>query len=406
MKYILVLFILLSVFSLNAQVNPNYHKVKAYTRSDGTHVPSHYRTNRNSTNRDNYTTKPNINPHTGSRGYIEPDNNYLFYPSTNYNSTKKETSSTLTSSNNYANYNYQNARNSNSTNYNSYRTKAPYKNTELDLFQYNEALMAKNVNAAVDENNKGNYNSAASLLVRAFQYSAGLEKIYLYYAASSYINGGNYEMALKYYLISLDKGISSLEKQQQQEIYKNSAIIYSRLGEIEEAVKYFKIARKENPKDINLILNEANCYYKLGNKYKFKSLMEEATRIDNNNPDLWYNIGVINMEQGNLIEARKAYKRTLEINPSYLNAILNLSTTYITEGNLLIDEMNDLGNSRKDIRRFHQLRQQKDNLFGKGADVLESYLQLNSNNQSVINQLKSIYGAMGYRKNYERIEKM
>ena len=134
--------------------------------------------------------------------------------------------------------------------------------------------------------------------------------------------------------------------------------------------------------------------------------MEEAVKIDNNNPDLWYNIGVINMEQGNLQEARKAYKRALEINPSYLNAIINLSTTYINEGNLLIDEMNALGSSRNDIRRFDELRLQKDKLFGKGADILESYLRLNSGDRSVIYQLKSIYGAMGDRKNYERLEKM
>ncbi|MBW8244712.1 tetratricopeptide repeat protein [Muricauda oceani] len=399
MKHLLILSLLLLGFGLNAQVNPKYHKVKAYTRSDGTYVPSHYRTNRNSTNRDNYTTKPNINPHTGSRGYIEPDNNYLSYPSTYYNSSKKN--SATTGSNNY-----QNTRNFNSTDYISYDTNESYKNRHLELFQYNEALMIRNVNAAVDENNQGNYNRAGGLLVRAFQYSAGLEKIYLYYAASSYVNGGNYEMALKYYLISIDKGISSLEKKQRQEIYKNSAIIYYRLGEFKEAIKYFKIAKKENPRDINLILNEANCYHKLGNKYKFKSLMEEAVKIDNNNPDLWYNIGVINMEQGNLQEARKAYKRALEINPSYLNAIINLSTTYINEGNLLIDEMNALGSSRNDIRRFDELRLQKDKLFGKGADILESYLRLNSGDRSVIYQLKSIYGAMGDRKNYERLEKM
>tara|TARA_Y100000588_G_C13921667_1_gene781784 strand:+ start:252 stop:458 length:207 start_codon:yes stop_codon:yes gene_type:complete len=68
--------------------------------------------------------------------------------------------------------------------------------------------------------------------------------------------------------------------------------------------------------------------------------------------------------------------------------------------------MNALGSSRNDIRRFDELRLQKDKLFGKGADILESYLRLNSGDRSVIYQLKSIYGAMGDRKNYERLEKM
>ena len=92
---LLSLFFSLTIF---AQVNPNYHKVKGYYRKDGTYVKPHYRTNRNNTNRDNYTTKPNVNPHTGKRGYIEPDN--------------KSTSNYSLPSSTYANKSYTNYRNS------------------------------------------------------------------------------------------------------------------------------------------------------------------------------------------------------------------------------------------------------------------------------------------------------
>lgn len=63
------------VFSSYGQVNPNYHNVKKYIRKDGTQIQSHKRTNPNHTNRDNYTTYPNVNPHTGIRGYIASDKN-------------------------------------------------------------------------------------------------------------------------------------------------------------------------------------------------------------------------------------------------------------------------------------------------------------------------------------------
>lgn len=57
----------------NAQVNPSSTYVSGYTKSDGTYVSGHYKTTPNSTNRDNYTTKPNVNPYTGSKGYVQPD---------------------------------------------------------------------------------------------------------------------------------------------------------------------------------------------------------------------------------------------------------------------------------------------------------------------------------------------
>jgi hypothetical protein len=42
--------------------------VRGYLRSDGTYVQGHYRTEPNATTRDNYSTYPNINPHTGQQG--------------------------------------------------------------------------------------------------------------------------------------------------------------------------------------------------------------------------------------------------------------------------------------------------------------------------------------------------
>ena len=70
---------LIIIFSTEskAQVNPSSTYVSGYTRSDGTYVSGYYKTTPNSTNRDNYTTKPNTNPYTVTSGYIQPDNKPL-----------------------------------------------------------------------------------------------------------------------------------------------------------------------------------------------------------------------------------------------------------------------------------------------------------------------------------------
>ena len=47
--------------------------VRGYSRSEGTIVPSHVRTMPNSTNWDNFSTKGNSNPFTGSTGYRARD---------------------------------------------------------------------------------------------------------------------------------------------------------------------------------------------------------------------------------------------------------------------------------------------------------------------------------------------
>lgn len=58
-----------------SQTNPIHVWVNSYYRKEVTFVNGHYRTASNYTNRDNFSTKGNINPYTGKYGWIEPDYN-------------------------------------------------------------------------------------------------------------------------------------------------------------------------------------------------------------------------------------------------------------------------------------------------------------------------------------------
>ena len=299
------------------------------------------------------------------------------------------------------------------------------------------------INSAVEDNQNKKFKDAADKLYKGYQLSP-LDTIYLYYAANSAVNGQHYEDALKYYEELKDVGydgsttiykatnvetgeVEEMDQVQRDlmvksntykdpvddktpskkaEVIKNIALIYTQLGQDEKALQAYADAKKAYPDDVNLVLNEANLYYKMGDKDKFKELMSQAASMAPDNPDLQYNIGVINMEQGNIEEARAAYKRALEINPGYTNAQLNLSTTYVNEGNALIDDMNALGNSRADIARYDELKQKKDDLFREGATVLEDALKSNPDNQSILTQLKNIYGALGDNDNFLRVKKL
>jgi uncharacterized membrane protein len=48
------------------------HVVHSYTTKNGTYVASHYATNPNSSKSDNWSTKGNVNPHTGKAGTKNP----------------------------------------------------------------------------------------------------------------------------------------------------------------------------------------------------------------------------------------------------------------------------------------------------------------------------------------------
>lgn len=47
-------------------------RVKGYYRSNGTYVQPHYRTSPDNSLFNNYSTKGNVNPYTGRKGYVNP----------------------------------------------------------------------------------------------------------------------------------------------------------------------------------------------------------------------------------------------------------------------------------------------------------------------------------------------
>jgi len=81
------------------QTNPNHVRVKGYYKSNGTYVKPYFRTAPNSTNRDNFSTRGNINPYTAKPGWIEPDSKYntLYYSNFTYSSLEEKSYSTNSS---------------------------------------------------------------------------------------------------------------------------------------------------------------------------------------------------------------------------------------------------------------------------------------------------------------------
>lgn len=47
-------------------------RVKGHTRKNGSYVAPHYRSNRDNSKSNNYSSKGNTNPHTGKRGTKDP----------------------------------------------------------------------------------------------------------------------------------------------------------------------------------------------------------------------------------------------------------------------------------------------------------------------------------------------
>jgi tetratricopeptide (TPR) repeat protein len=259
------------------------------------------------------------------------------------------------------------------------------------------------------------------------------DTINLYYAASTYVNGKDYATALKLYyeLKTLNysgKGTSYLamnkltaqedlfttakerdlavkigthEKPKTEpipskrgEIYKNIALILVQDGKTEEAKKAVSDARKANPEDTSLILTEANLYLETKDYETYKKLVAEALEKNPNDADLVFNLGVLSANAKNPAEATKYYKRVMEIDPKYVNAYINLAALMLEDEKVIIDEMNKLGTSAKDMKRYEELKTKRENLFKSTIPYLQKAVELDPTNIDVAKTLLNVYGAL------------
>tara|TARA_R110000787_G_scaffold85610_1_gene182548 strand:+ start:3699 stop:5018 length:1320 start_codon:yes stop_codon:yes gene_type:complete len=136
------------------------------------------------------------------------------------------------------------------------------------------------------------------------------------------------------------------------DIIKNIAYILKAQGKNEEAMKAVEEARKVYPKDLNLILTQADLYFQLKEMDKYGEFMELAIKQDPTNSLLFFNLGVINYDQGKIEVARKYYKKAIEIKPNYADAYLNLAVIIMDQEKSIVEEMNK---NLSDFDKFDEL---------------------------------------------------
>jgi tetratricopeptide (TPR) repeat protein len=289
------------------------------------------------------------------------------------------------------------------------------------------------VNSAVEDNKNDDYKSASVKLYNAYLMNPDKEGNinYLYFSASSAVNSKQYDTALEYYLrlknmgytgvvseyfitpveTNIEEKVTETEynlfknskdytnqrigktESRLPEIVKNIALIYVQKGEVDLAISAIKEARAINPDDINLLLSEADLYIKLGDRDKFKELMQLAVEKDPNNAILYYNLGVINAEQGDFEQAKTYYLKALELDNTYTATYLNLVGLILESEGPLVEEMNKLVTSRKrsDLDKYDQLEAQRIGLYKECLPYLEKLIEIDPNNIEAIKTAKNIY---------------
>ena len=192
---------------------------------------------------------------------------------------------------------------------------------------------------------------------------------------------------------------------------------YRQLGKNDLAEAAIKEARDIQPDDVSLLLNEADLYIRISNnsdndddrllyRNKFKNLMEKAIELDPENGILYYNLGVIYAEQGELELAKEKYSQAIKFIPDYVDAYLNLVSVILEDEVAIVEEMNSLGNSKKDNLRYDELKESRENLYRECVPLLQELIKVSPSNIDALNTLKNIYGVLGENEAFMQVKAM
>jgi len=314
-------------------------------------------------------------------------------------------------------------------------------NIETQLSVQLQNMRAALINAAVKDQNAQNYKQAIEKLYHSYLISKDPSD--LYFAAGNAVNSNDYETALKYYQMLLDQGYTGVEEEfvatekatgevtpfesknlrdiavksgefikpeirktdsRKGEILRNMTLIYIDKGDNEKATALMKAARAESPDDIYLMRADADMSYKMGDIARYNEIMNKIVASDPTNPEIYFNLGVGSGEIGNNEKAIEYYKKALELKPDYEGALINIAVLKLSAEDKLVEEMNSLGNSAADNKKYDELKKKREAIYADSLPYLERAYKLKPDNQEVIRTLMNIYGQLGNDAKYQEMK--
>ena len=312
-----------------------------------------------------------------------------------------------------------------------------------DALNYKAQLRQTMVQTAIDGQSEGNFDLAEKLLYKTYELNKN-DTVMLYYAASAAVNGQMYDEALEYYQELLDLGFDGSTEQfvatnketGEEEIFesknmrdiavktgeftdpskkqtpkltgeiaKNVSLIYIQNDDPEKALVAIDRAKEENPDDISIMQAEADLYYRLGKVDKYDEVMKEVVKMDPENPSLYYNLGVASEQLGDKESAKEYYKKAIELDAEMINAYINLAALTLSKEKEIVEEMNQLGNSRADNKKYQELNEEKKQYYKDALPYLEKASELDPENMDALQTRLNIYYQLGKDEEADKLQK-
>jgi len=161
------------------------------------------------------------------------------------------------------------------------------------------------------------------------------------------------------------------------------------IGDTTAAFATLEKGRVLFPQELSLQLEQSQLYLETGQNEKLIASLKEAIEADPTNENLYRVLGQTCEKVGDKENAIVYYRKAIEINPDFGDAIFNLGAIYVNDAAELYTEANNL--PFEEQKKYDELKKQADDNLYKALPYLERSLELNPTDQVVISALKEAY---------------
>jgi tetratricopeptide (TPR) repeat protein len=268
----------------------------------------------------------------------------------------------------------------------------------LDILKYTIAIGEGYYNKGVIYYNEQKFREAALSFEEAYNVSEAIGNIdttALINAAVSAAQGNDMEMSKQYYLKLIEMGV------QKPDVYASLSEIYKAEGDTTLALQTVGEGRKLFPNDFNLLIAETNIYLATDEKEKAMTDLETALLIDNTNPSIFFAVGTIYDQMGDVQKATSAYENAIKLKPDYFEPNYNLGALYVNQAADILDKANDLPLDA--VKEYEAEKARADEMLKKSLPYLERSLELMPEDVNTMVSLKEIYTRLGMADKLEMI---
>lgn len=278
------------------------------------------------------------------------------------------------------------------------------KSIELDPSEKNKILISLEIGKLSDlfyeegsvKFQEGSENDSAELKIKAFNESTKafentldatlLTGVFdtgtVFNIALSAAYAGDFEKATSNYLFLINN------KYNNQGVYRGLADIYSRQSKKEDASKVMDLLIEYFPNDSTAYISAASTNLIIGFNEKAEKILNIALTRWQTDPYLYLAAGIayVNTNQGEKAEA--AYKKAIELNPNYIDAIYNLGVYYVNAGITIKIAADNL--PFEESEKYAKEQKRAGDFLGKALPYLEHIIELQPDNLDVLITLRDI----------------